>query len=186
VVVHAAAGGVGSLAVQLAKQWGAGRVIAVASTPEKRELALGLGADVAVDAGTADLNTALREANGGAKVDLVLEMVGGPTFDASLRALGRFGRLVTFGMASRQPPTPVQPGALMVGSKTVSGFWLIDCMTRDRMRPMVVLPLQQLVGMVADGTLRTLPGHTYPLDEARSAHEDMRARRTSGKVVLAP
>lgn len=184
VVVHAAAGGVGSLAVQLAKAADAGRVIAVASSPAKRDLARSLGADEVVDAGAADLNAALREANGGAKVDVVLEMVGGPTFDASLRALARFGRLVTFGMASRQAPTPVAPGSLMVGSKSVIGFWLADAMTRDRWVPMVAEPLRQLVGMVALGELRPVPGHLYPLADARTAHEDLLARRTTGKVVL--
>jgi NADPH2:quinone reductase len=184
VVVHAAAGGVGSLAVQLAKAAGAGPVIAVASSPEKRELARSLGADATVDAGAEDLNSALREANGGAKVDVVLEMVGGTTFDASLRALARFGRLVTFGMASRQAPMPVAPGSLMVGSKSVIGFWLADAMTRDRWVPMVAQPLRELVGMVALGELRPLAGHLYPLADARRAHEDLLARRTTGKVVL--
>ncbi len=186
VVVHAAAGGVGSLAVQLAKTWGAGRVIGVASTPQKRDLASSLGADAVVDANAPDLSAALREANGGAKVDVVLEMVGGPTFDASLKALATFGRLVTFGMAGRQAPTPVPPGALMVGSKSIIGFWLIDAMSRGRMGRMVVGPLSELVTMTANGELRPLPGATYPLAEARRAHEDMRARATTGKVVLAP
>src|SRR5215207_7422193 len=97
VVVHAAAGGVGSLAVQLAKRYGAGRVIATASSEQKRALALELGADVAVDPNEEDLKGALREANGGAKVDIVLEMAGGRVLDQSLRALAPFGRLVTYG-----------------------------------------------------------------------------------------
>src|SRR3954469_5082572 len=98
VVVHAAAGGVGTLAVQLAKTWGAGRVIGVASSPQKRELVDRLGADVTVDAAAPDLKQALLDANNGAPVDIVLEMVGGPTFDGSLRALAPFGRLIVFGM----------------------------------------------------------------------------------------
>src|SRR6478672_1160811 len=150
VVVHAAAGGVGTLAVQLAKAWGAGRVIGVASSPDKRDLATSLGADVAVDANAEDMNSALREANGGQKVDVVLEMVGGPTFDGSLRALAPFGRLVVFGMASRVPPTPVPPGSLMVGSKSVTGFWLVDCM-RDL--SMLNDPMAELFAMTADGRL---------------------------------
>jgi len=185
-VVHAAAGGVGSQSLQLAKAWGAGRIIAVASTPEKRELALSLGADVAVDSAAPDLTAALRQANGGAKVDVVLEMVGGATFDASLRALARFGRLVTFGMASREAPTPVAPGSLMVGSKSVIGFWLADCMTADRMVPMVARPLRGLVSMIDKGDLAPLSGHVYQMADARKAHEDMRARITTGKVVLVP
>ena len=128
----------------------------------------------------------LREANGGAKVDVVLEMVGGPTFDASLRALARFGRLVTFGMASRQAATPVDPASLMVGSKSIVGFWLVDAMTPDRLPGMVVAPLQELVSMTASGRLVPLAGHSYPLADARQAHEDMRARRTTGKVILTP
>lgn len=184
VVVHAAAGGVGSLAVQLAKRWGAGRVIGVASTPEKRELVASLGADATVDSAATDLTAALREANGGRKVDIVLEMVGGRTFDESLRALGSFGRLVTFGMASREMPKPVPPGVLMTGSKSLIGFWLVDAMHPARIATMLVQPLTELVGLVAAGELVPQTGHAYPLAEARQAHEDMKARRTTGKVIL--
>ena len=183
VVVHAAAGGVGTLAVQLAKAWGAGRVIGTASSPEKRELAESLGADVVVDSEADDMNAALREANGGRKVDVVLEMVGGPTFDGSLRALAPFGRLVTFGMASRVQPTPLQPGQLMVGSKSVTGFWLVDCV-RDP--AMLSGPMKELLDLVGSGGLKVIVGGTYPLGDARQAHEDLRARRTTGKVVLDP
>jgi len=183
VVVHAAAGGVGTIAVQLAKAWGAGRVIGVASSPDKRELAESLGADVTVDANTDDMNAALRAANGGQKVDIVLEMVGGPTFDGSLRALAPFGRLIVFGMASRQPPTPIAPASLMVGSKCVMGFWLVDCI-RDP--GLLVDPMHELMQMTANGSLRPIVGNTYPLSDARKAHEDMRARLTTGKVILDP
>jgi NADPH2:quinone reductase len=183
VVVHAAAGGVGTLAVQLAKTWGAGRVIGVASSPDKQELAKSLGADVTVDAEAGDMNAALREANDGRKVDIVLEMVGGTTFDGSLRALAPFGRLIVFGMASRTPPTPVAPASLMVGSKTVMGFWLVDCLGRPGM---LAEPMAELLDMTASGALRPIVGGRYPLADARQAHEDMRARRTTGKVVLDP
>ncbi|MEY2965857.1 MAG: quinone oxidoreductase family protein [Candidatus Nanopelagicales bacterium] len=183
VVVHAAAGGVGSLAIQLAKLWGAGRVIAVASSEKKRQLALDLGADVAVDSDPAGLTAALREANGGKRVDIILEMVGGATTDASLRALGAFGRLVVYGMASRTPATPIAPSSLMTGSLSVTGFWLIDCMKVDPIG-MVAQPLAELVRLVDAGEIRPLPGTAYALDQARQAHEDMRARRTTGKVIL--
>ena len=116
VVVHAAAGGVGSLAVQLAKAWGAGRVIATASSPEKRALALSLGADVAIDAAAPDMTAALREANGGRRVDIVLDMTGGRVTDESVAALAPFGRLAFYGMANRTPPTPVAPASLMAHS----------------------------------------------------------------------
>ena len=116
VVVHAAAGGVGSLAVQLGKPMGAGRVIATASTEEKRALALELGADAAVDASAEGMKERLEEANDGAKVDAVFEMAGGEVFEASLAALAPFGRLVTYGIASRQP-NQISSGALMRRSR---------------------------------------------------------------------
>jgi NADPH:quinone reductase len=181
VVVHAAAGGVGTLAVQLAKAWGAGRVVAVASSEEKRQLALDLGADVAVDARAEDLRGALREANGGRPVDVVLEMVGGSTFDASLAALAPFGRLATFGMASRSAPKPVEPGALMAKSRAVVGFWLAHCFGR----PELLGPqMAELLGMVEAGTLRPVVGGTYPLSESHRAHEDLLSRASTGKLVL--
>jgi NADPH:quinone reductase len=182
-VVHAAAGGVGSLAVQLGKAFGA-RVIATASTEEKRQLALELGADAAVDGTREDLTDALIEANDGRRVDIVLEMVGGRVFDASLRALAPFGRLVTYGMASREPSKRVDPGALMRHSSAVIGFWLAHCFTRPQ--EMLAEPLQELFRMTAAGELRVIEGAVYPLSEARRAHEDLRARRTTGKLVLDP
>jgi NADPH2:quinone reductase len=181
VVVHAAAGGVGTLAVQLAKAWGAGRVIATASTPDKRALALELGADVAVEADGEGLRERLKEANGGAPVDIVLEMTGGPVFDASLAALAPFGRLVTFGMASRTPPRPVNPGELIGRSRAVIGFWLAHCFAR---REMMADPLEELFAMIEAGSLRVVVGGHYPLAEAHRAHEDLLARRSVGKLVL--
>ena len=181
VVVHAAAGGVGTLAVQLAKAWGAGTVIGVASSPEKRQLAADLGADVTVDAGEADLKAALVAANGGRKVDVVLEMVGGSTFDASLAALAPFGRLATFGMASRTPSTPITSGGLMSRSRAVIGFWLAHCFDRPTM---LQPPLAELLAMVQGGTLTPVVGGTYPLSEAHRAHEDLRSRASQGKLVL--
>jgi NADPH:quinone reductase len=183
VVVHSGAGGVGSLAVQLAKVWGAGNVIATASSEAKRKTALDLGADVALDSSADDLTERLKEANNGRGVDIVLEMAGGPVFDASFAALGRFGRLVTYGMASRTAPKPVEPGRLMVGSKSVVGFWLIDCIGRPGM---LAEPLAELFDMTAGGALQPLIGGKYPLSEAARAHRDLRARTSVGKLVLDP
>lgn len=182
VVVHAAAGGVGTLAIQLAKLWG-GNVIAVTSSPDKAALAKSLGADALVDAAEPDLAKAIRTANGGKGVDIVLEMVGGPTFDQSLLALADFGRLITFGMASRTAPTPIHPGALMHGSKTVAGFWLANCFGKPALLDDVLVELFQLV---ADGKLKPVIGATYPLDQAVAAHQAMLARGTTGKIVLKP
>lgn len=190
VVVHAAAGGVGTLAVQLARRFGAGTVIATASTPEKVALAESLGAHAGVVLTGQEpfgaVAAALRQANGGRPVDVVLEMTGGSVFDGSLAALARFGRLVTFGMASQQEPSSLSPTRLMVGSKSVVGFWLLDCLTPDRVGPLFVTPLRELTGMVLDGTLTPQATPAYALVDARRAHEDLRARRTTGKVVLDP
>src|SRR5918911_1111778 len=130
VVVHAAAGGVGTLAVQLARRFGAGRVIGVASAEEKRELAKRLGADAVVDSAAEDLSAALREANGGDGVDVVLEMAGGRLFEQSLGALAPFGRLVHFGQAAREGARQVDPGWLMRTSRAVIGFWLVHALQR--------------------------------------------------------
>jgi NADPH2:quinone reductase len=183
VVVHAAAGGVGTIAVQLAKMWGAGRIIGVASTAEKRSLVQELGADVTVDAAADDLRSAIIEANSGRPVDIVLEMVGGPTFDASLAALAPFGRLATFGMASRTPPAPVDPRELLSKSAAVIGFWLTHCIGRPGM---LHEPMAEMLAMVADGRLRPQTGDTYPMSRAREAHEALRSRSTVGKLVLDP
>jgi NADPH2:quinone reductase len=183
VVVHAAAGGVGSLAVQLAKALGAGRVIATASSADKRQLALDLGADVAVDANAENMTDALREANDGQRVDVVLDMTGGRITNESLAALAPFGRLAFYGMANRQPPNPVQPASLMSHSTTVAGLWLVHAM---RVPGLMAGLLDELFGLVAAGQLRAIPGGEYGLAEVRRAHEDLRARRTVGKLVLDP
>jgi NADPH2:quinone reductase len=182
VVVHAAAGGVGTIAIQLAKLWGA-KVIAVTSSDEKAALASSLGADEVVDANSDNLGKVLRAANGGKGVDIVLEMVGGTTFDQSLLALGDFGRLLTFGMASRTAPTPVHPGSLMHGSKTISGFWLANCFGKKEMMNDVI---DELFALISEGKLKPVIGATYPLNEAAGAHRAMLARETTGKIVLKP
>jgi NADPH2:quinone reductase len=182
VVVISGAGGVGSLAVQLAKPFGAGRVIATASSEEKRALTLELGADAAVDPSVDDLTAALVEANGGDRVDVVLEMSGGRVFEQSAEALAPFGRIVTYGIASREQNT-LETGRLMRKSRTVVGFWLMHCLGR---RDMVEEPLADLFDRAARGELKPRVGATYPLSEVRRAHEDMQGRRTSGKLLLDP
>lgn len=168
VLVISGAGGVGSIAVQLAKPFGAGHVTATASTPEKRELCLQLGADQAIDA---------SEIEG--PFDVVLEMAGGKVFDDALDALAPFGRLVTYGIASREQNT-VQSGALMRKSRSVVGFWLMHAL--DRMAE----PLADLFERAARGELRAVVGETYPMSDVRRAHADLQSRRTSGKLLMDP
>jgi NADPH2:quinone reductase len=182
IVIHAAAGGTGSLAVQLARRIGAGRVIALASSEEKRALARRLGADVAIDSRSDNLEAAILEANGGEPVDVVLEMSGGEAFEASLRALAPFGRLVTYGLASRQPVN-VSNVELMRTSRAVVGFWLVHLFRRpEEVREAIT----ELLGAVAKGELEVVIGGVYPLSDARRALEDIAARRTHGKLLLDP
>ncbi len=182
VVIHAGAGGVGSVAIQLAKLWGA-FVIAVTSSDEKKKLCMELGADVVVDAGEADLAQALIKANNGKGVDLILEMVGGTTFDQSLDALAAFGRIVFYGMASRKAPKTLHPGALMPKSQSVIGFWLVNALADKELMAEVFM---DLFGMIISGKLKPVIGSTYPLSKAADAHRDMLARKTVGKIVLDP
>jgi NADPH2:quinone reductase len=182
VVVVSGAGGVGSLAVQLGKPLGAGRVIATASTEEKRSLALSLGADAAVDPAAEDLTAELIAANEGEKVDAVFEMSGGRVFDAAFEALAPFGRIVAYGIAGREPNT-VETGRLMRKSRAVIGFWLMHCLGR---RDMMEEPLADLFDRAARGELKPQIGETYALSDVRQAHEDMQGRRTSGKLLLDP
>jgi NADPH:quinone reductase len=183
VVVISGAGGVGSLAVQLGKPLGAGRVIATASSADKRELTLELGADAAVDPDSADLAAAVREANGGEPVDAVFEMAGGRVFEGTLRALAPFGRMVAYGIAGREQ-NEVRTGLLMRKSWSVIGFWLFHCF-RDPDR-LVREPLRDLYERAARGEVHAVAGGTYGLGEVRRAHEDLKSRRTRGKLLVDP
>jgi NADPH:quinone reductase len=182
VVVISGAGGVGSLAVQLAKPFGAGRVIATASTEEKRARTLELGADAAVDPAREDLKEALVEANEGRPVDVVLEMSGGRVFDQSAEALAPFGRIVAYGIAGREQNS-LETGRLMRKGRAVVGFWLMHCLGR---REMMEEPLRDLFERAARGELEARVGATYALSDVRQAHEDLQGRRTTGKLLLDP
>ncbi|MGW2841772.1 quinone oxidoreductase family protein [Streptomyces sp. NPDC001493] len=171
VVVHAAAGGVGNLAVQLAREFGAGRVVAVASTPEKRAAALKAGADEAVEYPLAG------------KADIVLDASGGALFDQGLASLAEHGRIVTYGNASRSAPAPLDTGRLLMLNASVTGFQL----GRSLSRPGAFsTALGELLDLTLRGRLSPLTGGVHPLAEARRAHEDLLARRTVGKLVLRP
>jgi NADPH:quinone reductase len=181
VVVEAAAGGTGSLAVQLAKRAGA-KVIGLASSDEKRALAERLGADATADSRAEDLKEAILEANGGEKVDVVLHM-SGTGFEAELHALNMLGRIVCFGNAARHP-NELQTNYLLQTSKSVLGFWLVALIARrqDLVRSMIA----DLLGAVGAGDIEVVIGATYPLSEAARAHQDMQERSTTGKLLLDP
>ncbi len=193
VVVHSAAGGVGSLATQLAVAFGAGRVIASASSEERRDLARALGADAAVDPDAEGLTERLIEANEGRELDLVLESYGGAVFDASIKALAPFGRIVVNGISTREQ-NDVRTGSLLRHSRAVIGFWLFHTLERPGSEAGTEGPtLPSFAGALADlfertlaGELRPIVGETYPLEQAPQAQIDLRERRTTGKLLLDP
>lgn len=181
VVVEAAAGGTGSLSVQLAKRAGA-KVIALASTEEKREIATRLGADATIDSRTESMGEEILAANGGKPVDAVLQMSGGAAFDQQLRVLAPFGRMVAFGIAGREE-NAVKTGHLMRTSRSVMGFWLMHLIgDRDGMAAMI----GDLFGAVGKGELEVNISKTYPLSDVQDAHRALADRSTTGKLVLDP
>ncbi len=182
VVVHGGAGGVGSIAVQLGHAMGAGRVIATASSEEKRALTLELGADVAVDPAAEGLTERLLEANDGQPLDVVFEMSGGEVFESSYKALAPFGRIVAYGIATNEA-NEVSTGSLLRHSRAVVGFYLFHCLARPGM---FAQALSDLFARAARGELRVIVGHTYSLEQAAQAQIDLRARRTTGKLLLDP
>jgi NADPH2:quinone reductase len=181
IVVEAAAGGTGTLAVQIAKRAGA-KVIGLASSEEKRELVRGLGADACVDSRAEDLGAEIREANDGKRVDAFLHMSGGEAFDAEMSVLAPLGRMVVFGIASREQ-RQISTASLLRGSKSVIGFWLAHLLVRQ---DLVVPMIGDLLAAIVKGELTVTIGEVYPLSEARRAHEDLIARSTSGKLLLDP
>jgi NADPH2:quinone reductase len=181
VVIEAAAGGTGALAVQIAKRAGA-RVIGLASSEEKRATAERLGADATVDSRAEDMREAILEANGGEQVNAVLQMSGGEAFQQQLRTLAPFGRMVAFGIASREEPE-VKIGHLMRNSRAVVGFWLVHLISE---REELARTIGELMSWVAAGELEVLIGGVYPLSDAAKAHEDIISRTTQGKLLLDP
>lgn len=181
VLITAAAGGVGTCAVQIAKLLGA-KVIAAAGTSEKRNLATALGADAAIDYTQAGWPDRVLEATDGAGAHLILESVGGEVASSSLGCWARGGRMVIFGKASGTPAT-VSGDDLLFGNRAVHGLAVgIVIEDEGQMRR----AMDQLVGWMQDGGLRLKIGSTYPLRDAAQAHCDLQSRATIGKLVLIP
>jgi NADPH2:quinone reductase len=180
VVVHAAAGGVGLLLTQMVKMRG-GVVIATTSTLEKAGLAQAAGADHI--AGYDDFGVVVREVTDGDGAAVVYDGVGQATFDESLGALRRRGYLVLYGAASGPVP-PLDPQRLAAGgSLFLTRPTLIHYITT---RDELLSRAEDLFGWIAQGQLDVRIGGRYPLDQAARAHEDLAARRTTGKLILLP
>jgi NADPH:quinone reductase len=182
-LVHAAAGGVGQLLVQMVTAKG-GRVIATAGSPDKLEIARGLGATAVIDYSQSDdLAAAVREANGGSGVDVAYDGVGKATFDASLASLRPRGMMVLFGAASGQvPPFDIQrlnQGGSLFLTRPTLGHYIA---TREELLERA----GSVLGDLAAGRLHLEIGGRYPISDAARAYDDLEARRTTGKLLLVP
>ena len=182
VVIYAAAGGVGLIAVQWARALGA-EVIAVTGSGEKAELARAHGAQHTILLGRADLAGRVREITGGKGVPVVYDSIGKDTFFASLDCLRPLGLMVTFGNASG----PVPPFAPLELLKRGSLF-----LTRPTLFNYIARPAElargaaELFAVIASGAVRVRIGQTYPLSDVAAAHRELEARRTTGSTVLVP
>lgn len=181
VLIHAAAGGVGTAAVQLASEAGA-EVFGTASTPEKLELAADLGCDHPINYEEEEFAAVVdRETEHG--VDLVLDGVGGETTARSLDALKQFGRMVVYGAASGEPGT-LRTDELLFANQTVLGYHLGRAL---RLRPTSVMEaVPELTELLESGALSVQFDRAFDLGEAAAAHEYIEDRQSRGKVVLTP
>jgi NADPH:quinone reductase len=180
VLIHAAAGGVGLLLTQLVTMRG-GRVVATTSDDEKAELARGAGAAEVI--GYEGFAERVKELTSGVGADVVYDGVGAATFDDSLASLRPRGDMVLFGAASGKVP-PFDPMRLEDGGSLYLTRPSIRHYTATREE--LLERARDVFTLIAEGTLHTRIGGRYPLEEARRAHEDLEARRTTGKLVLLP
>jgi NADPH:quinone reductase len=182
VFVEGAAGGVGSLGVQLARLYGAGTVIAAASTAEKREKVLQLGATHAIDYGAPGWSQELRRLGGDRGIDVVMEMTGAPVFSEVMGVLAPGGRVVVYGIASRKP-YQIPSERLIAKGQSVVGFYLGLFLTD---RELIDSLLNELAGFTLSGQLRAEIGGVFPFADAAQAHRLLESRQSAAKLVLVP
>ena len=182
VLVSAAAGGVGSMLVQLSKRAGAAAVIAAASRDDKLEFARSLGADAGVDYTRGDWVERAREASGGAGPDIIYESVGGQVTMRSLEALAPLGQLVIYGALNIQSFELGVPEllGLIFKNQSVTGYALATLLTPESLKS----GLSELFELAAVGQLKVTIARTFPLDRAADAHRALEGRGTTGKVLL--
>ena len=181
VLITAAAGGVGTMAVQIAKLQGA-RVIAAASTAEKRSMAEQLGADLVIDYSESNWHRRVLDATDGVGVELILESVGGEICEGCQQCWAPEGRMVIFGKASGTPGL-LSGDDLLFGNRTAYGM-AVGMVIEDT--SLLRSSMQQLFDWIAQGTVRLVVGETHPLRDASVAHRRLVGRQTTGKIVLVP
>jgi NADPH2:quinone reductase len=181
VLVHSAAGGVGIVAVQIAKAAGA-RVIGTVSNASKAALIKEYGADDAIDYVAKDFAAETNRITGGRGVDLILDAVGATTMDKGLTCLAPFGHLILYGRAGG-PPEPLNLMKLFEKSAKVSAFTLY---TVAALPDVMRRGIEDSFRLIAQGKLRLLVGKSFPLAQAAEAHKFMESRQSTGKLVLIP
>lgn len=181
ILVHAAGGGVGTAAIQLAKHLGL-RVIATASSEEKLATARRLGADVAINYSVADFVPPVLEATEGRGADIIFESIGGDFLERDIRAAAPFGRVVVFGMASGTQP-PVDVGSMFRNSVSVAAFWMVTLGQRPERQAQLV---GELLTIVEQAKIVPVIGGIYPLEKGAEALLALESRRTIGKLLLKP
>jgi NADPH2:quinone reductase len=182
VLVQAAAGAYGSAAVQLARAYGAGRIIATAGTREKAERALEWGADVVVDYTEDDFVEVVRRVTGGRGVDLVLESVGGDVLERSLDCVRPGGRLVSVGASSGASTKRFRLQTLFELGISVSGFTLGQWIEHH---PELVAPsAERVLALLDEGTVAPVVGRVFDADHIAAAHVYLAARQSVGRTVV--
>jgi NADPH2:quinone reductase len=183
VLVNAAAGGVGTLLVQLARRAGARTVVAAASTDHKLDIARGLGADAVVNYTHEDWVEQVRAVTGGAGADIIYESAGGEVTTAGLEALAPLGEIVIYGALNIQSFALGVPELLRLifGNQSVTGFALAPLLTAEGLRS----GLTELFELAVNGRLQVRIGGRFALDRVADAHRALEGRRTTGKIVLA-
>lgn len=176
ILIHAAAGGVGSLLVQLAKHKGL-KVIGTASSEQKLELVSNLGADAAINYTEDDWTDEVLKATGGRGVDWIIEMVGGAIVGKNLKVLAKNGTMWVYGSASGED-FKVSVLSLMAKNHAIRGYWLMNESVENRINF-----TRELLGHINAGRLK-IQVTEFPLEQARAAHEAIENRQTTGKVVL--
>jgi NADPH2:quinone reductase len=181
-LVHAAAGGVGIAAVQIGKALGA-RVLATAGGPEKCEVALRAGADLAIDYLAEDFAARVKEATNGRGADVIYDSVGGDTFEKSLKCIAWNGRLIVIGFAGGKIPSVAANRILLKNIEVTGLHWGAYAQNQPGS---IAEVFAALFALYDAGKIRPLVFREYPLEDAGQALVDLGSRRTWGKVVLAP
>lgn len=179
-LIHAAAGGVGTAAAQIARHLGAGQIIGTVGSRDKVSYALSAGYDQVVL--REDFVQAVQEATGGKGVDIVLDSVGEPARSQSLSLLAPFGRLVVFGNAGGQPDISFTPMSLLAGSRAIMGY-SITGLTQSTSQ-LVAETAHKVLPLIANGEVRIDITTILPLEQAAEAHRLMENRAATGKLLL--